>query len=706
MTQTFASTALPVQAAQGGLGASVLIHLSGLQARKLGLQPGQLLHGEVKPGSSGPDLLIAGISVPLPVGATVGAGGALTVQALLMRGGWILRSLTGEHTEQLVRTGSAPSGLVPSGSVPSGSVLSGPAPSGPGSAPAVSPQTAGVSARTPMPVPVERGLMQPPASWLNLMGMTGGLSPAATGLVDARSAALAGGTLPTDEDWDAVSGWTRPAVALSASPYQSVLNRSVLDAGGQTERRAEPLPVAAAAVSLEPSDSTYPALRNAPTQTGLGSTGLRSLTQSGSVAAPGLSADASKAYTAQTLSAQPMGLSQSTPIMKAHPGAVFDGRAGHFTPAPQANLPPAESIGEPTVLGIDAAALASRPIMLNPDLNSVRMSDPVARDLGLRDGAIVQGAVKADGDALKLFINGLPIALPDGQGLTDGDTPTFRVFQSPEGLLLQPLRTPPAVQPPLPPVAPAVVPALANNNLLSLLLHPSGLSAMTQLLSGGTLEKVLSAFAPELTASLRLGRLSMARLTSASLRKAVAESGLWAEASMAQGKAPLEHDTKLLLLKLMKESSVDSTAKQVLGRGLEDIESAQLQAVQAQANHELVLNLVLPFADSNPVRLSFHRPAPSREQPNPPYTVNIHSRNEILGEVWLKTAITDNTQVDMTMWARRPEVAAAANKGSQTLAMELERAGLKMSSFVIYNGARQEQPTHFAESGALVNLQA
>ena len=60
----------------------------------------------------------------------------------------------------------------------------------------------------------------------------------------------------------------------------------------------------------------------------------------------------------------------------------------------------------------------------------------------------------------------------------------------------------------------------------------------------------------------------------------------------------------------------------------------------------------------------------------------------------------------MTMWARRPEVAAAANKGSQTLAMELERAGLKMSSFVIYNGARQEQPTHFAESGALVNLQA
>ena len=148
MTQTFASTALPVQAAQGGLGASVLIHLSGLQARKLGLQPGQLLQGEVKPGSSGPDLLIAGISVPLPVGATVGAGGALTVQALLMRGGWILRSLTGEHTEQLVRTGSAPSGLAPSGSVPSGaapsgSVLSGPAPSGPGSAPAVSPQTAG-----------------------------------------------------------------------------------------------------------------------------------------------------------------------------------------------------------------------------------------------------------------------------------------------------------------------------------------------------------------------------------------------------------------------------------------------------------------------------------------------------------------------------------------------------------------------------------
>ena len=178
----------------------------------------------------------------------------------------------------------------------------------------------------------------------------------------------------------------------------------------------------------------------------------------------------------------------------------------------------------------------------------------------------------------------------------------------------------------------------------------------------------------------------MSRLTSTGLRKAVAGSGLWTEASLTQSTGPAANDTKLLLLNLLKNSAGDPDIKGALGRGLEDIESAQLQAVQAQTNRELLLNMVIPFSDANPVRLSFHRPAPSKEQPDPPFT--------------------DKTQVSMTMWARLPEVATAASKGSRALAMELERAGLKMNSFVVYNGSRQDPVVDGTPPGAIVNVQA
>lgn len=107
------------------------------------------------------------------------------------------------------------------------------------------------------------------------------------------------------------------------------------------------------------------------------------------------------------------------------------GSDASFTPKATDTIMGMEPIGERTMLGIDPAALTNRPSPPSLDANPMRMTDPVARDLGLRDGEIVKGAVKADGDGLKLILNGLPIELPEGHGLRAGDTPTFRVFQSP-----------------------------------------------------------------------------------------------------------------------------------------------------------------------------------------------------------------------------------------------------------------------------------
>lgn len=384
---------------------------------------------------------------------------------------------------------------------------------------------------------------------------------------------------------------------------------------------------------------------------------------------------------------------------------------GHRLRTPGLEVQPDEKPnGEPTLLGIEQSTPPSRINPIVADNNALRMTEPVARDLGLQDGEIVKGIVRQDGDALKLLLNGLPVLLPQGHGFKPGDNPIFRVVQTEAGLLLQPMRKPALATGVVPDPASAVAPKIASgtpNSLLSLLLHPRQLSALTRILSGDLIAKTMSALgAPQMAESFQKAQPAMARLNAAALRKAVVATGLWNEAHVEQGKAFVDSDTKTLLLHLTKVAGDDSGVMETTRRALFDIEAAQLQGVQAQAHNELMLNMVIPFSDANPVRMTFERKAPSSEQPDPPYTVNLHSRNDSLGEVWLKTVITGKHNVDMTMWAPQSSVAAAAGSGAQALAAELLRAGLNLNSFVVYNSARQESATANTAPGTLVNVQA
>jgi hypothetical protein len=46
-----------------------------------------------------------------------------------------------------------------------------------------------------------------------------------------------------------------------------------------------------------------------------------------------------------------------------------------------------------------------------------------------------------------------------------------------------------------------------------------------------------------------------------------------------------------------------------LHRALDDIESAQVESLAAQARGEMSFAMVVPFFDANPVELKFFRPA-------------------------------------------------------------------------------------------------
>jgi hypothetical protein len=145
------------------------------------------------------------------------------------------------------------------------------------------------------------------------------------------------------------------------------------------------------------------------------------------------------------------------------------------------------------------------------------------------------------------------------------------------------------------------------------------------------------------------------------------------------------------------EGTVGALGK--LTQAVDDLESSQVQAVQAQAQKEVLISFVLPFVDAEPIELQFRR-APQKEgQERPPLVVNVHSRSEDLGEVWLKTQLQGLERVELTMWALREGVVEQARQRSGELGAQLAQAGLAMQSFQVIHGARPLGSADWVPSG-------
>jgi hypothetical protein len=175
---------------------------------------------------------------------------------------------------------------------------------------------------------------------------------------------------------------------------------------------------------------------------------------------------------------------------------------------------------------------------------------------------------------------------------------------------------------------------------------------------------------------------------------------------------PVADNTKVLLRLLMAERArveEDSgDTQESLHHALDEIEAAQVQSAQNLHKGELNLAFVIPFRDADPVELHFEQKGNKPGQPKNPLVVNMHTQSRVLGEVWLKTTISNNAQVDLTMWALNKDVADLAKFNASELTDELESAGLRMGSFQVYNAPRpdavQDHPP--PEHGSLIDTRA
>jgi hypothetical protein len=342
--------------------------------------------------------------------------------------------------------------------------------------------------------------------------------------------------------------------------------------------------------------------------------------------------------------------------------------------------------------------------------------EKTAAELGLRDGQVVQGTIESKIDALRLHLQGaqngafidLPKELQASLRMASGDAALFRVQVLANGnILLRPLQAAPA------PTANAQQASAAMPGRTEQLgYRPPDMQSLAQLLRPGVLDSLLqglNASAPELGALLQRWlklRPSMAQLTPEKLQQAMHRSGFMTENLLSQGLGAGLIDLKSVLRQLLRNGSTSDQDERI-SDSLDDIESQQLLGNEGLNGQEWAFSMMLPFADAEPVTMRLVRGRRQPGQDKAPWVIHLHTRNRDLGEVWLQTRISDETEVDMVMWAEREDVVDKAQAMASNLEQELDSAGLHMTRLQIIHGQGPRGPTPYAppDMGSLLDVQ-
>ena len=342
------------------------------------------------------------------------------------------------------------------------------------------------------------------------------------------------------------------------------------------------------------------------------------------------------------------------------------------------------------ILGPEGVHAITRVAPVHMDMRIAYVEAPIARQLGLHDGQVVHATATVVHQQLRLALNEHIFNLPLQPYIKEGDLVQLRAQLLPAGKwALQLLHTGNFAGPE---AAATAMPTRLN----TLLFQPPGFASLLALLRPGVLEALVPPVidAGELKKRIQAQRLNMGSLQPQALKRFILGHTKTSEASLAEGE-PVADNTKVLLRLLMAErerveeqDSVDT--QDSLKNALDELEASQVQASQTVNKGDLHFGLVIPFRDADPVALQFEQKGNKPGQPKNPLVVNMHTDSRVLGEVWLKTTISHNAQVDLTMWALRKDVADLAKFNAPDLTDELEGAGLRMGSFQVYNAPRPD----------------
>ena len=328
---------------------------------------------------------------------------------------------------------------------------------------------------------------------------------------------------------------------------------------------------------------------------------------------------------------------------------------------------------------------------------SIQLNQQAAKDLGLKDGQIVQGVIATRGDMLKLILNNKELDWSASGRFKPGDKLDFRVETSIFGRSLVPLGRTAAV-------GSSTAPPALSPRLLSLMHRPEQPSVLASLFKQGGLDAIvaqLSGSEQQMRANLLH---SMARLSPQAVKQALINSGLFGESRLV-GATPVQiPDIKQMLRMLLRMIPVKSAITADLERAVDEIESKQLDSLQGQQSRELGYSFVLPFMDANPVEIELYREPLSSSIEGEEWVINLHTESRHLGELWLKTTLKSAASVEMIMWAPFGDVAQRAQEAASELEYELERFGLGLAKFDVLSAPRPSSSEATGGSGQVVDI--
>lgn len=335
---------------------------------------------------------------------------------------------------------------------------------------------------------------------------------------------------------------------------------------------------------------------------------------------------------------------------------------------------------------IITADLANAVSKVNPIFleGTLKIAAAEAKAFGLRDGQIVQAVIENRGDHTKLLIGNKEFEIP--KNIYTGEGSKFQAKVSILGNGSAVL-TPAGVSLTGGNTASTFVPL--SPHFMNLLLHSSGFSNLSSLYASSLLPSLLARGGLNDLISKILGlRLNVNSLTPSEIKNFIMNFGLFNEALLSKKQKLNQNNQKVLigqLIRLLNERGVDS---QSVSRAFLDIEASQLETNQGLQNREILFSLIFPFKDFGEWGFSFSKTKNPENENNSFYTFNLHTKNEFIGEVWLRVVVENKNNLNMQMWATDKTTYKRAVSKSDKLNNLLNEAGLNVSSFEIYNEER------------------
>lgn len=339
--------------------------------------------------------------------------------------------------------------------------------------------------------------------------------------------------------------------------------------------------------------------------------------------------------------------------------------------------------GAKPVLIPDVSPAIPRPMAPDAMPAQVPIKQPIANELGLKAGQVVQALIATSKGQQQMQLGNQQLPIPQGMQLPQGEV-AMRVIQTGQGLALTPQL---AAAQPLAAQSAAVSGLSAA--LASVIAKPSARPATQSLFAAGVLEgQLASAGLAKEAQLLQANRLSSQQLSGQQIAAAVKFGGLMNEKAIAEGIGFQAGMLKPWLRQLLRLLPHQSELSLKLGDLIGELESFQLESLPQSGTRDHGLSALLLFRDQPPVELIFERHESEDEGANGAlWVVNLHTSLESLGDVWLRSGFFGSS-VEMMFWAADPQTASLAKDARLDLEEALSEQGLTVKSLQIFDVPR------------------